>query len=54
MERRRLGRGEVAAVGLGAMSFGGFYGPTTEADSHATLAAMLDLGMDHVDTSFGF
>lgn len=51
MERRRLGRGEVGAVGLGAMSFAGVYGATTEEVSHATLAAMLDLGMDHVDTS---
>ena len=33
------------------MSFAGVYGATTEEVSHATLAAMLDLGMDHVDTS---
>jgi aryl-alcohol dehydrogenase-like predicted oxidoreductase len=51
MEQRRLGRGAVGAVGLGAMSFAGVYGPTTEEVSHATLAAMLDLGMNHVDTS---
>ena len=51
MEKRNLGRDRVAAVGLGAMSFAGVYGATTEEVSHATLAAMLDLGMDHVDTS---
>jgi aryl-alcohol dehydrogenase-like predicted oxidoreductase len=53
MHKRRLGAGgpEVGAVGLGAMSFGGVYGPTTEAESHATLAAALDLGMDHVDVA---
>ena len=51
MERRKLGRDTVAAVGLGAMSFAGVYGATTEEVSHATLSAMLDLGMDHVDTS---
>lgn len=53
MERRRLGAGgpEVSAVGVGAMSFGGFYGPTTEAESHELLAAALDLGIDHVDTA---
>lgn len=51
MERRKLGRGAVGAVGLGAMSFAGVYGATTEEVSHATLAAMLDLGMNHVDTS---
>ena len=51
MEKRKLGTREVGAVGLGAMSFAGVYGATTEEVSHATLAAMLDLGMDHVDTS---
>jgi aryl-alcohol dehydrogenase-like predicted oxidoreductase len=33
------------------MSFGGFYGPTTEEAAHALLAAAIDLGIDHVDTS---
>lgn len=53
MERRRLGAGgpEVSAIGVGSMSFGGFYGPTTEPQSHALLAAALDLGIDHVDTA---
>lgn len=53
MERRSLGaKGpEVSAIGVGAMSFGGFYGPTTEAESHALLSAALDLGIDHVDTA---
>lgn len=53
MERRRLGAGgpEVSAIGVGAMSFGGFYGPTTEAEAHALLAAALELGIDHVDTA---
>lgn len=51
MEKRRLGRSEVGAVGLGAMSFAGVYGATMEEVAHTTLAAMLDLGMDHVDTS---
>lgn len=53
MQKRRLGAGgpEVGAVGLGAMSFGGVYGPTSEAESHATLAAALDLGMDHLDVA---
>lgn len=51
MEKRKLGRREVGAVGLGAMSFAGTYGAAAEDVSHATLAAMLDLGMDHVDTS---
>ena len=53
MEKRRLGAGgpEVSAVGVGAMSFAGVYGETTEAEAHAVLAAALDLGIDHIDTS---
>jgi aryl-alcohol dehydrogenase-like predicted oxidoreductase len=53
MQKRRLGPGGpgVSAIGIGAMSFGGFYGPATEAESHALLAAALDLGIDHIDTS---
>jgi aryl-alcohol dehydrogenase-like predicted oxidoreductase len=33
------------------MSFAGVYGQTTEAEAHAVLAAALELGIDHVDTS---
>ena len=44
MTQRKFGaRGPlVGAVGFGAMSFGGFYGPATEAESHATLGACLE------------
>ncbi len=41
----------VGAIGFGAMSFGGFYGPTTEAESHAALTACLESGTTHWDTS---
>lgn len=53
MRTRRLGPGgpEVSAIGLGAMSFSGFYGPTTEAEAHRLLAALADVGIDHLDTS---
>ena len=53
MQKRRLGAGgpEVSAIGVGAMSFAGVYGQTTEAEAHAVLAAALELGIDHVDTS---
>ncbi|MBV1695416.1 MAG: aldo/keto reductase [Hyphomicrobiales bacterium] len=53
MQQRRFGsRGPmVGAIGFGAMSFGGFYGATTEAESHATLARALELGVTHWDTA---
>lgn len=37
--------------GIGAMSFGNFYGPTTEANSLAILDAAMELGVTHIDTS---
>lgn len=53
MQKRQLGSGGplVSAVGIGAMSFSDFYGPTTEAASHAVLDAATDLGIDHIDTA---
>ena len=53
MKTRAFGKHgpHVGAVGFGAMSFGGFYGPTTEAESHAALSACLDTGTTHWDTS---
>lgn len=53
MEQRQLGANGpmVGAVGLGCMSFAGFYGETDEATSHRTLATALDLGVTHLDTA---
>ena len=53
MKTRALGPGgpRVSAVGVGAMSFGPFYGETTEEESHAILDAARDAGVDHIDTS---
>ena len=53
MQKRQLGAAGplVSAVGLGAMSFTDFYGPVSEAQSHEVLAAALELGIDHLDTS---
>lgn len=53
MQQRELGEGgpKVGAVGLGCMSFAGFYGPTDEAEAHRTLATALDLGVTHLDTA---
>ena len=53
MRQVQLGQSgpKVGAVGLGAMSFGGIYGKTNETESHATLKATLDLGVNHIDTA---
>ena len=53
MNRRKLlqnGR-QVSEVGLGCMSFAGFYGATSEQEAHQTLATALDLGIDFLDTA---
>ncbi|MCP4306811.1 MAG: aldo/keto reductase [bacterium] len=53
METRTLGRNgpDVGAVGLGAMSFAGFYGPSTEEEARRILDTCVDLGITHIDTS---
>jgi len=53
MQKRPLGNDGlmVGAVGLGCMSFAGFYGATDITESHATLAKAMDLGVDFLDTS---
>ncbi|TDK50606.1 aldo/keto reductase [Antarcticimicrobium luteum] len=53
MKNRIMGQGgaEISAIGIGAMSFSNFYGPTDEGESHAILDAALELGVTHIDTS---
>ena len=53
MRSRALGAGgpKVSVLGIGAMSFSGVYGVATEEEAHDVLAAALDLGVDHIDTS---
>ena len=53
MQKRPLGNEgmKVGAIGLGCMSFAGFYGATDMAESHATLKKAIDLGVDFLDTS---
>jgi aryl-alcohol dehydrogenase-like predicted oxidoreductase len=53
MPLRRLGKTgpEVSALGVGAMSFAEFYGPTTEENSLAILDAALEHGVSHIDTA---
>lgn len=41
----------TSAIGLGCMSFAGFYGATDEAESRACLDAALDAGVTHWDTA---
>ena len=53
MQHRKLGTTGpmVSAIGLGAMSFGGIFGPTDETESLACLDAMLETGIDFIDTA---
>lgn len=53
MHHRRLGQSgpTISAIGYGAMSFGDFYGPTTDEASFRILDRCLDLGITHLDTS---
>lgn len=41
----------ASRVGLGCMSFGGFYGPSDEVETQETLARALDLGVTFWDTA---
>jgi aryl-alcohol dehydrogenase-like predicted oxidoreductase len=53
MRQRSLGKNgpEVSALGLGCLSFGGMFGPTTEAESLRTLDAAWDHGITFLDTA---
>src|SRR5580704_15951565 len=53
MQHRRLGSSGpmVSAVGLGAMSFAGVYGGAADAESVATVARALELGVNFIDTA---
>ncbi|MEM6311311.1 MAG: aldo/keto reductase [Pseudomonadota bacterium] len=53
MKLRYMGAGgpKVSCLGVGAMSFAEFYGPTTDENSYAVLNAALDAGVTHIDTA---
>jgi aryl-alcohol dehydrogenase-like predicted oxidoreductase len=51
MMRRRLGKLEVGAVGLGCMSMTPIYGEPSEPEAVATIHRAIELGVDLIDTS---
>lgn len=53
MKLRQLGQTGpmIHPIGVGAMSFTNFYGPTTEQQSHAILDAAMAAGVNHIDTA---
>lgn len=53
MKTRSLGKSgpKIHPIGIGAMSFSNFYGPTNETASHAILDAAMEAGVTHIDTS---
>jgi aryl-alcohol dehydrogenase-like predicted oxidoreductase len=53
MQQRQLGKNgpAVGAIGFGAMSLAGAFGPTDEETGHKALDKALDLGVTHIDTA---
>jgi aryl-alcohol dehydrogenase-like predicted oxidoreductase len=52
MKQVQVGEGaRTTCIGVGAMSFADFYGPTTEAQSFAVLDAAIAAGVRHIDTA---
>jgi len=54
MERRRLGRLEVSAVGLGCGTMTPFYGKPDRAAGIATIRRAREIGVDLLDTADGY
>ena len=49
--RRRLGKLEVSAIGLGCMGMSDFYGPADEATNLEVLNHAIDIGVNFLDTA---
>ncbi len=49
--RRKLGRLEVSAIGLGCMGMSDFYGPADDKVSLGVLNRAIDIGVDFLDTA---
>jgi aryl-alcohol dehydrogenase-like predicted oxidoreductase len=49
--RRRLGKLEVSAIGLGCMGMSDFYGPADEATNLQVLNHAIDIGVNFLDTA---
>lgn len=56
MKTTTLGKNgpEVSQFGVGAMSFAGIYGGSTEAEAHAILDAARAAGVSHIDTAAAY
>ena len=50
---RKIGQSgiQTSAMGIGAMSFSEFYGPTTDENSYAIMDAAMEMGVTHIDTA---
>ena len=51
MDKRKLAKLEVSAMGLGCMGMSAFYGSADEGEAIATIQRALELGIDFIDTA---
>ena len=51
LPKRKIGARDVTAIGFGAMSFAGFFGPADDDVSMQTMSDLIDTGIDFWDTA---